>query len=76
MKVLHAIAFVLVFIGAVNWGLVGINESWNVVDLLLGRWDVVEKIVYILVGVSGLFLAITHRSECKHCVAKADAPTM
>jgi uncharacterized protein len=67
MKVVHAIAFVLVVVGAVNWGLIGINESWNVVDMLLGKWPVVENIVYILVGLSGLGLVFTHKKDCKAC---------
>lgn len=46
----------LVIIGAVNWGLVGINASWNVVQALLGFSPIVVSIVYWLVGLSGLYL--------------------
>jgi uncharacterized protein len=67
MKVLHSIAFVLVVVGALNWGLVGINSGWNLVALLLGKWAIVERIVYILVGLSGILLVVTHRRDCKHC---------
>ncbi len=53
-------AWWLMWIGAVNWGLVGIGgflgQNWNVVDLLLGRWPQVEWLVYILVGVSALYI--------------------
>lgn len=73
MKAVHAIAFILVVVGAVNWGLIGINEEWNVVSLLLGRWAVVESIVYVLVGLSGLFLVFSHRKDCKACEPKAEA---
>lgn len=45
----------LVIIGAVNWGLVGINASWNVVSALLGA-GLLANIVYWLVGLSGLYL--------------------
>lgn len=52
------VAWILVLVGAINWGLVGVGglmgDDWNVVSLLLGQWSVVENIVYVLVGLSGL----------------------
>lgn len=68
---LHAIEFVLVIIGAVNWGLIGLGgfmgANWNVVGMLLGSWPAVEWIVYILVGLSGIALAVGHKKDCKAC---------
>ncbi len=62
MSSLKPIAFVLVIIGALNWGLVGLGgfmgSNWNLVNLLLGAWPMVEWIVYILVGLSGLVLLL------------------
>lgn len=52
------IAFILVIVGGLNWGLEAIG--FNVVYLLVGAWPVVEDIVYILVGLSALYLAVTH----------------
>jgi uncharacterized membrane protein YuzA (DUF378 family) len=76
MKVLHAIAFILVVVGAINWGLVGIGD-WNVVSMILGSIPWLEKLVYVLVGLSGLVLIYTHRKDCRHCEPKmAAAPTM
>ena len=77
MKALHTIAFILVVVGAINWGLVGAGE-WNVVNMLLGKWPMVEKIVYILVGLSGLTLVFTHKKDCKSCESApmASQPTM
>ena len=49
------IAGILVIIGALNWGLMAINSSWNVVEMVLGSWPVVMRIVYGLVGLSGLY---------------------
>lgn len=73
MKAVHTIAFILVVVGAINWGLVGVNAEWNVVGMLLGRWPVVESVVYVLVGLSGLFLAFSHRRDCKECEPRAEA---
>ncbi len=49
---------ILVFVGALNWGLVGLGmllgNNLNLVNLLFGQWPTVEAIVYLLVGVAGL----------------------
>jgi uncharacterized membrane protein YuzA (DUF378 family) len=72
MKGLHGIAFFLVIIGGLNWGLMAIGyfigaSDWNVVNLALGTWPVVENIVYLLVGLSALSVGISHRKECRTC---------
>ena len=68
MKALHMVAFTLVFVGALNWGLVGLF-SFNLVTTLLGiTWF--ATIVYILVGASAVYLALTHMGDCKVCSAK------
>ena len=69
MKALHVIAFALVVVGGVNWGLVGINPSYNLVAMLLGSWPVVLQVVYILVGLSAIYLAATHKGDCMTCGA-------
>ena len=43
------LAWVLVIVGALNWGLVAINADWNLVTKLLGTWPVVVQVVYALV---------------------------
>jgi uncharacterized protein len=71
MKGLHGIAFILVIVGALNWGLVALGywmgSNWNVVNLLLGQWPVVENIVYLLVGVSALVIGFSHKRDCRTC---------
>ncbi len=51
---LGKLAWVLVIVGALNWGLVGINPGWNLVEILLGTWPMATKVVYILVGLSAV----------------------
>ena len=53
MKSLHMVAFVLLIVGGLNWGL-SAAFSWNVVNMLLGSWPMVERVVYILVGLAAL----------------------
>ena len=57
MKVIDTIALVLIIIGAINWGLVGIF-NFNLVDAIFGAMSIISRIIYILVGISGLW-AIT-----------------
>ncbi|KRQ87357.1 hypothetical protein ABG79_00695 [Caloramator mitchellensis] len=55
MKRLYMIAFILVLIGAINWGLVGFLK-FDLVAALLGAETLLSRIVYALVGLSGLFV--------------------
>jgi uncharacterized protein len=55
MKVLNWIALILAIVGAVNWGLVGLFNL-DLVALILGSIPVLAKLVYILVGLSGIYL--------------------
>ena len=54
MKVIDVIALVLIIIGAINWGLIGIF-NFNLVDAIFGVMSVISRIIYILVGISGLW---------------------
>lgn len=54
MKVIDTIALVLIIIGAINLGLVGIF-NFNLVDAIFGAMSVISRIIYILVGISGLW---------------------
>lgn len=71
MKGLHGIAFILIIIGALNWGLMAIGyflgSNWNVVNLILGSVPVVENVVYLLVGLSALYIGLGHKRDCRTC---------
>lgn len=54
MKTLDYIALILVVIGAINWGLIGFF-SFDLVRAIFGDMTLVSRIVYALVGVSGLY---------------------
>lgn len=54
MKVIDKIALVLITIGAINWGLIGIFK-FDLVATLFGEMSVFTRIVYILVGISGIW---------------------
>ena len=54
MKVINGIALTLVIIGALNWLLVGLFE-FNLVDAIFGSLSVLTRIIYIIVGIAGLW---------------------
>ncbi len=54
MKVIDTIALVLIIIGAINWGLIGFFK-FNLVETIFGDMTVLARIVYGLVGISGLW---------------------
>ena len=54
MKVIDKIALVLVVIGAINWGLIGFF-NFNLVSTIFGDMTVISRIIYALVGISGLW---------------------
>jgi len=55
MNVVDWIAFVLVIIGALNWGLVGFFQ-FNLVDTLTGSVEIIPRIIYALVGLAAIYL--------------------
>lgn len=65
MKALHTIAFILVIVGGLNWLLVGLLN----LDVVMYLGMSIAKIVYILVGLSAVYLIFTHKSTCKCCVS-------
>ncbi len=54
-------AWVLVVLGAVNWGLVGVARL-NLVETILGS-GTLTQVVYILVGLGGLYMLWTALSK-------------
>jgi uncharacterized membrane protein YuzA (DUF378 family) len=57
MKVIDIIVTVLLVIGAVNWGLVGFF-GFNLVGTLFGEATALTRLIYAVVGVSGLYEAV------------------
>lgn len=56
-SVLDWIAFILMVIGGLNWGLVGLFR-FDLVETIFGM-GIIADIVYVLVGLSALYLLVT-----------------
>lgn len=75
MKMLHMVGFLLLVVGGVNWGLVGLGwlvgggADWNVVHMIVGQSMQLEGLVYVLVGAAAVWIAMTHKKECKVCMS-------
>jgi len=57
---LRIIAYILVIIGAINWGLIGFF-NFDLVASIFGEMTVITRIIYDLVGISALILLFTNR---------------
>lgn len=56
MKNLDSIAFILLLIGGINWGLVG-AFNYNLVSTMLGDTSMMTRVIYALVGLCALYSA-------------------
>lgn len=54
MSVIQKVALVVSIIGAICWGVIGIF-SFNLVESLFSEGSIPTRIIYILVGIAGLF---------------------
>lgn len=54
MKVIDYFALIFVIIGAINWGLIGFF-SFDLVRTLFGDMTILSRIIYALVGLSGIY---------------------
>jgi uncharacterized protein len=58
MKTTTSIALILVIVGGLNWLLVGLFQYDLVAGIFGGQDAVVSRIVYVLVGISAIWLMI------------------
>ena len=64
MKYLQYITYALIIIGALNWGLVGLFGV-DLVASIFGPMTVLSRLIYTLVGLSGLINLILEFTVCK-----------
>lgn len=66
MKLLHMGALLLLVVGGLNWLLVGLI-GWDIGMLFGGMSAVVSRIIYVLVGLSAVYVLATHKKTCSEC---------
>lgn len=57
MKTLDIICEILLIVGGLNWLLVGAFQ-WDLVAAIFGPGTILARVVYILVGLSAVYLAV------------------
>lgn len=58
MNAVDTVAWVLIVVGGLNWGLVGAFD-YNLVDSLFGVDSTLSSVVYILVGLAAVYSLVT-----------------
>ncbi len=71
MHIVRMIAYALVITGAIVWGIVGFF-NYNIVAALFGDATLLSRIVYSLVGISGITLLATSGFEECYCSCSDD----
>lgn len=71
-NMLHMVAFGLVIVGGLNWLLVAIAgrdiSTWLPEGISMeGN---LAKVIYVLIGLSAIYLVVTHKRDCKECEVK------
>lgn len=61
-KIVGAFAIV----GALNWGLVGLLNV-NLVERIFGEMTTITRVIYGLVGLSGIALLVSYFTACPVC---------
>lgn len=55
LNALDYLAYLLVIVGGINWGLVGFFK-YNLVDEIFGVESTASRVIYALVGVAALYM--------------------
>lgn len=62
MRTLQIISYILVLIGALNWGLVGLMDI-DLVALVFGQMTIVARFIYTIIAISAILSLITSYRE-------------
>ena len=57
LSALDKISFILVLIGALNWGLIGL-ANFDLVQAIFGSIPLISRIVYILIGAAAINIVV------------------
>lgn len=60
------VAFLLLVVGGLNWLLQGLF-MWDVGQLFGGMGATISRVIYVLVGLSAIYVLATHKGDCKMC---------
>lgn len=58
-------AIIVVIIGALNWGIIGAFGVDLLGNIFGGTYEVISRIMYFIVGLAGIYLIMSPKSEDK-----------
>lgn len=61
---LDCILLTIIIIGAINWGLIGLFR-FDLIAFLFGTMSWVTRVIYVLVGISGIYMLSLYAKMCK-----------
>jgi uncharacterized protein len=56
-SVLDWIALVILFIGGINWGLVGLFH-FDIIAAIFGDYSPISRILYIIIGLAAIYVLV------------------
>ena len=60
MNTLDWIAYVLVIVGGLNWGLIGLL-NFDLIGVIFGLMGIISRIIFTLVGVAAVYLIVSSK---------------
>jgi uncharacterized membrane protein YuzA (DUF378 family) len=63
MKYLKTIAYIIVLLGAFNWGIYGLFD-FDIIQFTLGTIPLFARIIYVSVGLSALYIVLNRYVLC------------
>lgn len=69
MKIIDAIAWIILIVGGLNWGLVGAFDV-DLVAKIFGAGTLWARVVYMVVGLSAVYQIIQCRCMCSRWCSK------
>lgn len=74
MNAMDYVAWLLIVIGGLNWGLVGAFK-YNLVDKIFGVNSTISRIVYVLVGLAAVYSVLAVLMKMSKPEAASTPPT-
>ena len=68
MRKLDIATALLLFVGAINWGLVGIFDFNLIASFVENEWG--DRVIYGLIGVAAIYRAVYFKSIRNRCEAE------
>ncbi len=69
-KTIHMVTFIRLFVGGLNWllvGLFGFDLVVAITSYLGSMGPTIAKVIYVAVGVSAVYELATHKKDCRTC---------